>query len=874
MGYRKLHGVFTSIWIQFSCIYLANGQMGIPVSPGNNTFEMGLLDPFSQADPLATSVTTNEPPSVYSMQYVTTRQDMNFVIGSSTNPTHPLPDNSVVPSTTANAETKTSSGTSRVEGRSVSDQSTVADASSTYTDSPTGVSVSPKGLGVESSTAGRQPITGSPLSLFNFEESAVIRNIDPVSGHSISPNIDTNIKGEGTLNLIVKSNTNDVPLERPPIFPDSNKITDKPIVFPQRARDSTSVDSHITTNKVNSNQQVESIADKSSEKAPTWVVSNKDSTFVIISTASPNVERTPIVEGTVILDKSAVMSERNADSFEKGKVPSLFEIDIATKGNKATNSLAMEARPSLMTDFLNHSPNEMEKNTAIIELQNGVKTIDLKSSPFSIKSRGTNGSNTLNNHPREISTLAQEEKTKLLAGSSAKTPFKWDQILSMLTQGNLSQETLIISGGVKTADNIRVDDTQSKVSSNEIGFQVGSPRDFRSLNPAGEPDPMHSGLVLIPDAIEQARRAGGMQISGFPVDLQPDTFSSRQGTTSSVKSSLTGKQQIASDVAGAMLFESLGLPRQQTVNAGGMSIDLASMQDNIVPEMGMFGGLGISQGGSAPEAGGLNMLLTSGQRGISGPSLADNIPPPPPTNHCDYYKENSEDIRFYYVRDSTGWITQRCALGTGFDKRSCQCSVFLTARPEGCKSELSLNFNNGQVQDVSGNRIPVGIHKINVDKDGQHAILGGDGRIVLWRYTNYDFMNHLIIKLSFNPDVDGTGLQTIFGNCDLITGDPSIGAVINSDKKQVSFALKIRELKPKFITFPITPGQWHRVEYRYDATTFSVTINGARKEVPVEGYIKIESAPLVLGYCEKFGSYKGKLDEFEIYTCIPEVTNV
>ncbi|KAL3848199.1 hypothetical protein ACJMK2_019073 [Sinanodonta woodiana] len=628
---------------------ITKGQLGIPVSPGNNTFEMGLLDPVSHDDPLAMSATTNERPIVDSIQSTTTRQDINFIIGSSTYPTHPLLDNSVVPSTTSSADKTTGKDTNLVKERPGFDQSTVADANSTYTDSPIGLPFSQKGLGVDISAVGSQPITGSPLSLFNFEESSVIRDANAISGHSNSPNIDTNAKGEGTLNATVKSNTNDFPLEGHLIFPDSNMITDKPIVFPQRARDSTSVDLHHTANKVDSMQQVESVVDMSKEKAPTLVLLNKDTAFVISSTESPNAERSPIVEGTVIMDKSAVMSMSgsNADSFDKGKSPSLFEIDVGKKRNKATNSLELETRSSLMPESFNRSPNEIDTNTAIIELQNGVKTIDLKSSPFPIKSRGTNVSNTLNNRSRDISTLAQEKKTRLLAGNSAKTPFRWDQILSMLTQGNLGQETPMLSGGVGASDNIRVDDTLSNVSSNEIGFQVGSPRDFRSLNPTGEPDPMHSGLIIIPDAIEQARRAGGMQISGFPVDVQSDNFATKQGTTSSVKSSLTAKQQISSDMAGAMLFESLSLPKQQTSNVGGMSIDMTNFQDDTVPDMGMSAGLAISQGGGAPAAGGLTMLLTSSQRGNGGVPQIDNIPPPPPTNHCDYYRENPEDIRYY-----------------------------------------------------------------------------------------------------------------------------------------------------------------------------------------------------------------------------------
>jgi len=57
--------------------------------------------------------------------------------------------------------------------------------------------------------------------------------------------------------------------------------------------------------------------------------------------------------------------------------------------------------------------------------------------------------------------------------------------------------------------------------------------------------------------------------------------------------------------------------------------------------------------------------------------------------------------------------------------------------------EVHMDFNNGVVEDSSLNRLPIGNQNVEITNSSSPlsgiALFGGDGKLTIWRYQNYDF---------------------------------------------------------------------------------------------------------------------------------------
>jgi len=57
--------------------------------------------------------------------------------------------------------------------------------------------------------------------------------------------------------------------------------------------------------------------------------------------------------------------------------------------------------------------------------------------------------------------------------------------------------------------------------------------------------------------------------------------------------------------------------------------------------------------------------------------------------------------------------------------------------------EIHMDFNNGVVEDSSLNNLPIGNENVEITNSSSPlagiALFGGDGKLTIWRYQNYDF---------------------------------------------------------------------------------------------------------------------------------------
>ena len=57
--------------------------------------------------------------------------------------------------------------------------------------------------------------------------------------------------------------------------------------------------------------------------------------------------------------------------------------------------------------------------------------------------------------------------------------------------------------------------------------------------------------------------------------------------------------------------------------------------------------------------------------------------------------------------------------------------------------EVLMNFNNGRVEDVSPNQLPVGSMNVEItNRTAAYpgiAVFDGNAKLTIWRYQNYDF---------------------------------------------------------------------------------------------------------------------------------------
>ncbi|XP_076098967.1 asparagine-rich protein-like [Mytilus galloprovincialis] len=238
-------------------------------------------------------------------------------------------------------------------------------------------------------------------------------------------------------------------------------------------------------------------------------------------------------------------------------------------------------------------------------------------------------------------------------------------------------------------------------------------------------------------------------------------------------------------------------------------------------------------------------------------------------NNCPY-KPHLLNKKFFMekVKDN-GWIKRRCALGTAYDQDTCECSINIGYQPEGCKPEVFMDFNKGAVVDLSSNEIPCGVEGVVSLSD--LAYFNGASRIIIWRYTNFDFQHAMTLKFRFKSEAKSRSKpHPLITNCGTGQEEPSFGVILNSFADVLTFFVKTTESEIKFLTFKINPMEWNDVIYSYDGEHLTGKVNGLEKRKSVNGNVEIRSAEMMFGHCERYGYFKGFLDDVKIYNCVPK----
>ncbi|WAR28918.1 NRP-like protein [Mya arenaria] len=257
-----------------------------------------------------------------------------------------------------------------------------------------------------------------------------------------------------------------------------------------------------------------------------------------------------------------------------------------------------------------------------------------------------------------------------------------------------------------------------------------------------------------------------------------------------------------------------------------------------------------------------------------------------PVHECRYRPDPSSKY-FFLHKDGKVEHRLRCAIGTAFDEMTCECSIRVTDHDD-CL-EVHMDFNNGMVEDSSVNNLPIGNENVEITNSSSPlagiALFGGDGKLTIWRYQNYDFRDHIMLKVQFRPGPGGDRVQSLISNCG--KDAPSVAILYDGQLQEVVLVLQTDNDTLKELRFVINPNEWNDVTYIYDGQEFIGIVNGVRryvsrqdphllgiiggeiKSVKTKGIIEIRHAPLILGQCPLFGNYIGAMVDIQVYTCIP-----
>ncbi|XP_060075145.1 collagen alpha-1(XXVIII) chain-like [Ylistrum balloti] len=244
---------------------------------------------------------------------------------------------------------------------------------------------------------------------------------------------------------------------------------------------------------------------------------------------------------------------------------------------------------------------------------------------------------------------------------------------------------------------------------------------------------------------------------------------------------------------------------------------------------------------------------------------------------CASYPHPSDRTKYLEYAPGSGNITRDCATGTYFISNDCACTGIdnLASLPlQTCNPQVYLNFDDN-FSDLSGNEIAAGLE--NVALDTKEAKFSGDGMINMWRFSNSDFRQTLVITFMFRPENVGTPgpIQALVTNCvfsDQEEASVAISVVPGSAPSVLYFKTETtRGAAEVFV--PYDPSIMSSVVYIYDGVTLTGRVNNEVRSTPLTGDILRRQSGIVIGAGSKMANYRGHLDEFKLYTCFPSGTN-
>lgn len=119
---------------------------------------------------------------------------------------------------------------------------------------------------------------------------------------------------------------------------------------------------------------------------------------------------------------------------------------------------------------------------------------------------------------------------------------------------------------------------------------------------------------------------------------------------------------------------------------------------------------------------------------------------------------------------------------------------------------MVMDFNNGLIEDQSENKIPSGVEGVVSLSD--LGYFSGAGRIIFWRYTNFDFQHSIGLKFRFKSESKIRGKpHPLITNCGTGMDEPSFGVILNSFSDVLTFFVKTTKSEIKFLTFKIKVGK-------------------------------------------------------------------
>ncbi|XP_078329825.1 uncharacterized protein LOC111114730 [Crassostrea virginica] len=241
---------------------------------------------------------------------------------------------------------------------------------------------------------------------------------------------------------------------------------------------------------------------------------------------------------------------------------------------------------------------------------------------------------------------------------------------------------------------------------------------------------------------------------------------------------------------------------------------------------------------------------------------------------CTNFADLTDEKKFIQMAPS-GNVSMHCPLGTAFVAADCGCTKLVDILPSSnldeCKPEVIMTFDDPATpyKDSSTNHITVTYEYVDVDPNLKMARFNGSGMINLYRFSNADFQQSLVIRLEFQDQPGGAEQQALVTNCIFsYQEEATISMIVDKKISAVIFGLETSNAKAEFIV-PYTKGTMNKVIFVYNGEQAVAVINNVKATVGLTGKILRRQSGIVIGAGSQLGNFNGYVDNFELFMCLP-----
>ncbi|XP_063436804.1 uncharacterized protein LOC134718240 [Mytilus trossulus] len=186
----------------------------------------------------------------------------------------------------------------------------------------------------------------------------------------------------------------------------------------------------------------------------------------------------------------------------------------------------------------------------------------------------------------------------------------------------------------------------------------------------------------------------------------------------------------------------------------------------------------------------------------------------------------------------------------------------------GCGPDVSYEFNSSSgITDSSSNGVLAGF--LNIVLNGHTAAFNGQSMLNIWRFSNVELKNRLVIEFQFKTSGSGIQSEALVSNCigsDL--EEASLLIVANRGSNTVLFRT-VTDKGTSEISAPYIPGAMNSVTYIYDGQRMICAVNSMVVQSFLTGDIQTRQTGIIIGAASKWASFQGDMDNFHLYRCIP-----